>query len=68
MRKVMVGDWTRRQFFGGVAAAAVVGEMGWSGKAAMGQTNMTADSATRALMAGNERFAAGKIRRFSAPC
>jgi carbonic anhydrase len=66
MSKVMDGDWTRRQFFGGVAAAAVVGEMGWSGKAAMAQTNMTADSATRALMAGNERFAAGKITSVAA--
>jgi len=44
----------------------VAGEMGWSGKAAMGQTNMTADSATRALMAGNERFAAGKITSVAA--
>jgi carbonic anhydrase len=65
MHRPMAGEWTRRQFSAGLAAAAVVGGWGWRGATALAQTTMTADAAMRELMAGNERFIAGKITSFA---
>ena len=56
-------SWTRRQFAVGMAAG-IVGGVGWSGAAALGQTGMTGEAALRELMDGNERFIAGKITSF----
>jgi carbonic anhydrase len=64
MCKAAVESWTRRQFAAGLAAASVVGGLGWSGAAALAQTTMTGEGALRELMAGNERFASGKITSF----
>jgi carbonic anhydrase len=64
MCKAAAESWTRRQFAAGLAAASVVGGLGWSGAAALAQTTMTGDAAMRELMAGNERFIAGKISSF----
>jgi carbonic anhydrase len=58
----MERDWTRRQFVAGVAAAGVAAGVG--GKA-FAQTGMSADAAMQELMAGNERYIAGKITSFS---
>jgi carbonic anhydrase len=55
-------EWTRRQFVAGLAAA---GALASSGARALAQTKMTAEAAMRELMAGNERFAAGKITSFA---
>jgi carbonic anhydrase len=55
-------EWTRRQF---VAGLAVAGMVAGSGARALAQTKMTAEAAMRELMAGNERFAAGKITSFA---
>jgi carbonic anhydrase len=65
MHRPMTGEWTRRQFSAGLAAAAVVGGWGWRGATALAQTKMTADTAMSELMAGNERFVAGKITSFA---
>jgi len=64
MCKAAVEDWTRGQFAAGLAAAGVVGGLGWSGSAALAQTTMTGEAAISELMAGNERFIAGKITSF----
>jgi carbonic anhydrase len=61
MRTAMDGDWTRRQFVAGLAAAGVVAGRGVPGLA---QTGLTGESAMRELMAGNERYIAGKITSF----
>ena len=61
MRTVMKGDWTRRQFVAGLAAAGVVAG---HNVPALAQTGMTGEAAMRELMAGNERFIAGKITSF----
>jgi carbonic anhydrase len=58
----MAGDWTRRQFVAGLAAAGVVAG---GGASALGQSGLTGEAAMRELMAGNERFAAGKITSFA---
>jgi carbonic anhydrase len=58
----MERDWTRRQFVAGVAAAGVAAGVG--GKV-FAQTGMSADAAMQELMAGNERYIAGKITSFS---
>jgi carbonic anhydrase len=55
-------DWTRRQFVAGLAAA---GALASSVARASAQTKMTAEAAMRELMAGNDRFAAGKITSFA---
>jgi carbonic anhydrase len=55
-------EWTRRQFVAGLAAA---GALASSGARALAQTKLTAEAAMRELMAGNERFAAGKITSFA---
>ncbi len=61
MRDAMAGDWTRRQFVAGLAAAGVV-----AGGAVpiLAQTELTGEGAMRELMAGNERFVAGTITSF----
>src|SRR5229473_3790752 len=64
MCRAAAENWTRRQFAAGLAAAGVVGGLGWSGAAALAQTKMTGDAAIRELMEGNERFIAGKITSF----
>jgi carbonic anhydrase len=64
MRTTMAGEWTRRQFVTGLAAAGAVGGLGWNGAAALAQTELTGEAAMRELMAGNERFIAGKITSF----
>jgi carbonic anhydrase len=61
MSEAMAGGWTRRQFVTGFAAAGVV--VG-SGVPILAQTELTGDGAIRELMAGNERFIAGKITSF----
>jgi carbonic anhydrase len=53
--------WTRRQFVAGLAAAGVVAGRGVP---ALAQTGLTGEAAMRELMAGNERFVAGKITSF----
>ena len=63
MCKAAAESWTRRQFAVGMAAG-IVGGVGWSGAAALGQTGMTGEAALRELMDGNERFIAGKITSF----
>jgi carbonic anhydrase len=61
MRRGSCGEWTRRQFVAGLAAAGVVGG---SGRSARAQTELTGESAMKELMAGNERYMAGKITSF----
>ena len=62
MHRVTTAAWTRRQFVAGLAATGVIAG---SGVPALAQTKMTGESAMRELMAGNERFAAGKITSFA---
>ncbi|MGD0445315.1 MAG: carbonic anhydrase [Edaphobacter sp.] len=64
MPKSTTGEWTRRQFVAGVAAAGVAGRVVW-GAGSSAPATMTGDAALRELMAGNERFAAGKITSFA---
>jgi len=61
MRTAMAGEWTRRQFVAGLAAAGVVAR---GGVAAWAQTGLTGEAALRELMAGNERYVAGKMSSF----
>jgi carbonic anhydrase len=61
MRRGSCGEWTRRQFVAGLAVAGVVGG---SGRSARAQTELTGESAMKELMAGNERYMAGKITSF----
>jgi carbonic anhydrase len=61
MRAVMAGEWTRRQFVAGLAAAGVVAT---GGVPALAQTELSGEGAMRELMAGNERYIAGKITSF----
>jgi len=61
MSKVMAGEWTRRQFVAGLGAMGVIAGRGVP---ALAQTGMTGEAAMRELMAGNERFVAGKITSF----
>jgi carbonic anhydrase len=62
MHRVTAGEWTRRQFVAGLAAAGVLA----GGRVpALAQTKMTGEAAMRELMAGNARFAAGKITSFA---
>jgi carbonic anhydrase len=55
------GNWTRRHFVAGLTAAGVVAA---GGVPAWAQTEMTGDAALRELMAGNERYVAGKLTSF----
>ncbi len=58
----MAGDWTRRQFVAGLAAAGV---LAGRGTPALGQSVLTGEAAMRELMDGNERYVAGKITSFA---
>jgi len=62
MHREISGDWTRRQFVMGAAAVGVAAGMG--GGIAVGQTGLTGESAMKELMAGNDRYIAGKITSF----
>ncbi|WP_433964224.1 carbonic anhydrase [Tunturiibacter gelidiferens] len=64
MRRAIDGEWTRRQFVAGVTAAGLMAELAGIGRAASAQTGMTGETAMHELMAGNERFMAGKITSF----
>jgi carbonic anhydrase len=57
----MRGEWTRREFVAGLAAASVASQ----GRSVWAQPELTGDSALRELMAGNERYVAGQITSFS---
>jgi carbonic anhydrase len=62
MNKVATGDWTRRQFVAGIAAAsAVVG----GALPAMAQSELSGEAGIKELMAGNERYISGKITSFA---
>jgi carbonic anhydrase len=61
MRRAMAGEWTRRQFVAGLAAAGVVAG---GGVRVLAQSTITGEAAIRELMEGNERFVAGKITSF----
>lgn len=61
MKAVTAGEWTRRQFIAGLTAAGVVTG---SGVPALAQTALTGEGALRELMAGNERYVAGKMTSF----
>jgi carbonic anhydrase len=61
MRTAMDGEWTRRQFVAGLAAAGVVAGRGVP---ALAQSSLTGESAMRELMAGNARYVSGNITSF----
>jgi carbonic anhydrase len=61
MSKTMAADWSRRQFVAGLAAAGVVAG---GSIAALAQSDLTGEAAMQELMAGNERYMAGKITSF----
>jgi carbonic anhydrase len=54
------GEWTRRRFVAGMAAAGVVA----AGRGGSAQTGPTGDGALQELMKGNERYMAGTITSF----
>ncbi|GGA56237.1 carbonic anhydrase [Edaphobacter acidisoli] len=56
-------EWTRRQFVTALAAAGLSGSTIVAGSAGA-QTPLGPDEAVRELMAGNERFVAGKLSSF----
>ena len=62
MNRATTEEWTRRQFVTGLTAAGIVAGRSLRGSA---QSTLTGESAMRELMAGNERFVAGKITSFS---
>jgi len=64
MRQVAEGKWTRRQFVAGAIAAGAMAEFAGIGRLALAQTGMTGETAMQELMAGNERYIAGKITSF----
>lgn len=58
-------EWTRRQFVSALAAAGVAGSAMMQSGDAMGQSPLGPDAAVHELMAGNERFATGKMTSFA---
>jgi carbonic anhydrase len=62
MNEVLAGDWTRRKFVAGLAAAGV---LAGRGTPALAQSALTGEAAMRELMDGNERYVAGKITSFA---
>jgi carbonic anhydrase len=64
MRRVTDAKWTRRQAITGAIAAGAMAEFAAIGRLALAQTGMTGESAMHELMAGNERYIAGKITSF----
>jgi carbonic anhydrase len=66
MSTTKAGGWTRRYFVSGLSAAGLAGVSGWSpAQTAATPAVRNGDDAIRELMAGNERFAAGKITSFA---
>src|SRR5580704_11071078 len=61
MHRAMAGEWTRRRFVAGLAATGVVAG---SGVRALAQATITGEAAIRELLAGNERYMAGRITSF----
>jgi carbonic anhydrase len=61
MRRMIAGEWSRRQFVAGLAAASVLAQ---GGVPASAQSELSGEASIRELMAGNERFIAGKITSF----
>jgi len=57
----MAGEWTRRQFIAGLAAAGAVAGVSVS---SLAQSALTGEAGIRELMDGNERYMAGKITSF----
>jgi carbonic anhydrase len=65
MSELEASMWTRRRFMTAVAAVGVAGSSMMHGVTAEAQTPVGADAAIRELMAGNERFVAGKLSSFA---
>src|SRR5260370_9491807 len=61
VHRAMAGEWTRRQFVAGLAAA---GAVAGGGVRALAQSALTGEGGMRELMDGNERFLSGKITSF----
>jgi carbonic anhydrase len=61
MNNVTTGEWTRRQFVAGMAATTVVGGV----VPAVAQSELNGEAGIKELMAGNERYIAGKITSFA---
>jgi carbonic anhydrase len=61
MYGAITGEWTRRQFVTGLASTGLVAGYGMP---ALAQAKMTGEAAMRELLAGNERYMAGKITSF----
>ena len=61
MRGTIAATWTRRQFVAGLSAAGLLAA---NGRMAVAQSGLTGEGAMRELMAGNERFVAGKLTSF----
>lgn len=62
MTDVAAKEWTRRQFVAGIAAASAVAG---GGVPALAQSGLTGEAGIKELMAGNERYIAGKITSFA---
>ena len=62
MNYVTGGEWTRRQFVAGMAATtAVIG----GAVPALAQSELSGEAGIKELMAGNERYIAGKMTSFA---
>ena len=62
MNNVTGGEWTRRQFVAGMAATtAVIG----GAVPALAQSELSGEAGIKELMAGNERYIAGKMTSFA---
>jgi carbonic anhydrase len=61
MCRVIAGEWTRRQFVAGLAATGFVAGRGIP---ALAQSELSGEAAMRELLAGNERYMAGRITSF----
>jgi len=64
MRALTGMEWNRRQFMTSLTAAGLAGAAMMHGIEAAAQSPLGADAAIRELMAGNERFVAGKMTSF----
>lgn len=62
MSKVMAGNWTRRQFVGGLTVASAMAGVGLP---AMAQSELSGEAGVKELLAGNERYVAGKLTSFA---
>jgi carbonic anhydrase len=62
MNEITAADWSRRRFVVGMTAASfIVGGR----RPALAQSQLTGESGMQELLAGNERFVAGKITSFA---